>query len=150
MRLRAARGDDFDAVTSLLVALGRVGVTAVTRDDCFAVYEQQVIDPNSHHMVCEDDGGNVVAFCSLHFRPRLNRASDEAWVPDLVVEESARRAGIGRALIEEAERRARARGCHALALESGYRRAEAHHLYRGFGMRDEGKFFRKDLGPSER
>ena len=48
-------------------------------------------------------------------------------------------------LLEEAQRRARERGCHAIAAESGYRRAEAHHLYRTFRMRDEGKFFRKQL-----
>ena len=35
------------------------------------------------------------------------------------------------------------RGCHALTLESGYQRAEAHHMYRQFRMRDVGKSFYK-------
>jgi GNAT superfamily N-acetyltransferase len=46
-------------------------------------------------------------------------------------------------MLEEAEARARDRGCHALTLESGYQRAEAHHMYRRFGMRDDGKSFLK-------
>jgi GNAT superfamily N-acetyltransferase len=87
----------------------------------------------------------VIAFASLHFRGRLNHRTQEAWIPDLIVAESARRRGVGRALLEEAERHARERGCHALALESGYQRAEAHHMYRQFKMRDAGKSFYKPL-----
>jgi hypothetical protein len=32
-----------------------------------------------------------------------------------------------------------------MTLESGYQRAEAHHMYRRFGMRDVGKQFFKRL-----
>jgi GNAT superfamily N-acetyltransferase len=145
MKVRAARRDDFEQVTRLLEELGRPVVGAGEAPDVRAVYDEQVVDPNAHHLVAEVDGGELVAFCSLHFRPRLNWPSLEAWVPDLVVTESARRAGIARALLDEAQRRARERGCHSLTLESGYRRAEAHHLYRQFGMRDTGKQFYKAL-----
>lgn len=150
MRIRAARGDDFDEVTRLLEELGRPHVSAGVRADCLAVFESQVVDPNSHHIVCENDEGHVVGFCSIHFRARLNHPTQEAWVPDLIVGEESRMRGIGRALLEEAERRARERGCHALTLESAYRRAEAHHLYRQFQMRDNGKQFAKPLVPGER
>ncbi len=145
MRVRAARRGDFEAVTALLEALGRPAVTDATREDCRALFENQVIDPDAHHLVAEDDAGALVGFCSLHFRERLNRPTPEAWVPDLIVAEHARRAGVGRALLEEAERRARERGCWGLALESAYRRAEAHHLYRRLRMRDLGKSFHKSL-----
>ena len=64
--------------------------------------------------------------------------------------ESARREGIAIALLEEAERRAVARGCWHLTLESGYQRAEAHQLYRGFRMRDAGRYFSKPLVPHDR
>ena len=143
-RIRAARRDDFEAVSALLAELGggRPAVTPATEEDCRAVFEAQIFDPNAHHIVAED-GNGIVAFASLHFRTRLNHATEEAWIPDLIVAESARRQGIGRALLEEAEARARDRGCHDLQLESAYRRAEAHHMYRQFGMRDDGKAFSK-------
>jgi GNAT superfamily N-acetyltransferase len=134
-RIRAARGDDFDAVTALLEELGRAEVTAATREDARAVFREQVLDPTAHHMVVEDGGGEIVAFCSLHFRRRLNYATEEAWIPDLFVAESARRAGIALALLEEAERRALERGCWHLTLESGHRRAEAHELVAPPGWR---------------
>jgi GNAT superfamily N-acetyltransferase len=143
--IRAASRADFEAVAKLLEELGRPHVDDATRADCLAVFEEQVVDPNAHHIVAEDDDGRVVAFCSLHFRERLNSATDEAWVPDLIVTESARMRGIARAILEEVERRARARGCHAMQLESGYHRAEAHHMYRRFNMRDTGKSFYKPL-----
>lgn len=146
MRVRAARRDDFEAVTRLLELLGRPLVPDAAEDDCRAVYEEQITDPRTHHIVAEDSSG-IVAFASLHFRSRLNHPTEEGWIPDLIVGEDARRKGVGRALLEEAERRARERGCHRLQLESGYRRAEAHHMYRQFQMRDDGKYFVKALGP---
>jgi ribosomal protein S18 acetylase RimI-like enzyme len=146
VRVRAARRDDFEAVTRLLEELGRPTVAADTEADSHAVYDEQVVDPDSHHLVAEEeDDGAIVGFCSLHFRARLNWPTPEAWIPDLIVSDASRRRGIGLALLEEAQRRARERGCHALTLESGYNRAEAHHLYRTFRMRDSGKQFVKDL-----
>jgi GNAT superfamily N-acetyltransferase len=144
MRIRAARRDDYEEVTRLLEELGRPLVTSDSELDCRAVYEAQVFDPDSHHIVAEGSSG-VVAFASLHFRKRLNHATEEAWVPDLIVAERARRQGVGRALLDEIEQKARERGCHRIELESGYKRAEAHHMYRQFGMRDDGKSFNKDL-----
>ena len=145
MKVRPARGDDFEAVTTLLEALGRPVVTEETSADCRAVFEQQVVDPRSHHSVAETSEGEVVGFCSMHFRARLNHPTEEAWVPDLIVREEARGAGVGRKLMEEQERRAREHGCHTLALESGYQRAEAHMLYRNLKLRDSAKAFVKKL-----
>src|SRR5204863_5508418 len=126
VRVRAASRADFEAVTALLELLGRPKVTDAAREDCRAVFEEQVVDPNAHHIVAEEDDGTVVGFCSLHFRERLNHPTDEAWVPDLIVAEEARRRGIGAAMLDEVERRARPRGGHAITLQPGYQRAEAH------------------------
>jgi GNAT superfamily N-acetyltransferase len=144
MRIRPARRDDFEAVARLLEELGRPAVTPATEADCRAVYEKQVFDPDSHHLLAEDEHG-VIAFASAHFRARLNHPTEEVWVPDLIVTENARRRGVGRALLEEIEARARDRDCHMIQLESAYFRAEAHHMYRQFKMRDVGKSFYKDI-----
>lgn len=146
MRVRAARGDDFERVAALLELAGRPPLTGATHDDALAIYERQVHDPDSHHVVAEDEHGRVVGFCGLHFRRRLNQTTEEAWVPELFVLEGARGHGVGRALLDEAERRARERDCHALVIESGYRDAEGHALYRSRRMRDVGKQFRRALG----
>ena len=146
MKVRSAEPRDFDAVTALLQELGRPVVTDETRDRCREVYAAQVSDPIADHLVAEDADGKVVGFCALHFRNRLNQTTPEAWVPDLIVAEGLRGVGIGKALLEQAERRAIERRCWALSLESAHHRLEAHRFYGAFGMRDMGKAFRKLLG----
>ena len=146
MKVRRAVAADFAAATTLLEELGRAKVTPETREECERVYAAQLADPESAPLVGEDAEGQVVAFCTLHFRPRLNHPTPDAWIPDLIVTERSRRRGAARALLEMAERLARERGCWALTLESGYRREEAHQLYEAFGMRAMGKYFAKGLG----
>jgi GNAT superfamily N-acetyltransferase len=146
MNVRSAEPRDFEAVTVLLEALGRREVTDETRDRCREIYAAQLSDPSADHVVAENDDGEIVGFCSLHFRKRLNYTTPEAWVPDLIVRDGQRRTGIGKALLDHAERRAIERGCWALSLESAHQRVEAHRFYGAFGMRDMGKAFRKLLG----
>jgi GNAT superfamily N-acetyltransferase len=145
VRVRAAESRDFEAVTALLEELGRATVTDVTRDDCRRIFEGHLARADTAHLVAEDADGRVVGFCSLHFRERLNYPTEDAWVPDLIVSGGARRRGAAQMFLQEAERRARERGCWLLTLESGYQRAEAHLLYAAFGMADSGKQFTKLL-----
>ncbi len=147
MKVRPAQANDFEVVVALLEELGRARVTDETRDPVRALYERHMEDGNAAHIVAEDDG-QVIAFCSLHFRDRLNHPTPDAWIPDLIVTDSARRSGAARALLEEAERIATERGCWQLTLESGYARRLAHRLYASDGMTDAGKYFKKDLPPS--
>jgi len=145
VRVRPGESADFGAVTALLEELGRATVTDGTRDECRAIWERHLGDESATHLVAEDEDGALVGFCSLHFRDRLNFPTPDAWVPDLIVTASARRRGLARALLEEAERLARERGCWQLTLESGYERTEAHELYRALAMIDHGKYFTKAL-----
>lgn len=61
-----------------------------------------------------------------------------AWVEDVVVDESARGAGVGEQLIREAVRRADAKGAKTIDLTSRPSREAANRLYRrvGFEQRD--------------
>ena len=68
-------------------------------------------------------------FSSFAARPLLN-------VHDLAVIPARRGQGIGRALLAEAERRARAAGCCRLTLEVQESNERARGLYRSFGFED--------------
>jgi GNAT superfamily N-acetyltransferase len=146
MNVRSAEPRDFDAVVLLLEELGRATVTDETRDRCREIYAAQVSDTGSDHLVAENETGEIVGFCSLHFRNRLNHSTPQAWVPDLIVTEKLRGGGVGKALLDHAEQRAIERGCWEITLESAHHRREAHRFYADFGMRDAGLFFRKLLG----
>ena len=144
MLVRPAHESDFAQVTELLEELGRPRVAYDRYGDVRDLYLSQLDDPDAEHLVAVESGA-VVGFCSMHFRRRLNRMDPEAWIPDLIVTREARGHGTARSLLLEAEERARARGCWAIALESGHDRSDAHLLYRMAGMEEAGKFFRKPL-----
>ena len=145
MEVRPVTADDYAAVCALLAELGRPLVTDATDPACRAVFGADLSDDGADHLVAIGDDGAVLGFCSLHYRRRLNRPTPEAWVPDLVVAEALRGTGIGGALLAEAERRARDRGCHQLVLESAYFRTDAHRFYLAAGMTDSAKAFVKPL-----
>ena len=116
---RRARSD-FERVTELLEVLGRAGGHRGHRRGVPA----RVRGPgrrarNRRRWWWRTTTGRIVACCSLHFRPRLNRPLPDAWIPDLVVDPGARRQGAGRALLD----RGRAAGPQPrlLAADAGVR-----------------------------
>lgn len=127
----------------LIAELGRPAVAA----DPTA--QREVVLAHLGHpdgMIAVADGDGELAGCaSLWIRPRLNWATCEAWLPDLVVRPRYRRQGIARALIRACVDEARARGCHVLKLESGHDRCEAHALYEADGFEAFGNAYRLKL-----
>jgi GNAT superfamily N-acetyltransferase len=92
-----------------------------------------------------EDGGKVVGLLDMEYRVRLNFTTPQAWIPDMVVDEDSRSAGVGRALMARAEELARERGCWGMELESATWRERAHTFYLREGWTDAGKSFSKLL-----
>jgi GNAT superfamily N-acetyltransferase len=67
------------------------------------------------------------------------------YVDDLVVDAPWRSRGIGKALIDWLEDRARALGCAVLALDSGVQRSDAHRFYFREGFAIPAFCFRKKI-----
>jgi GNAT superfamily N-acetyltransferase len=139
--VRRAEEGDFDAVTRLLAELGRPQVGPAEEPAASQVFRRHIERDDTASLVAVADDGEIVGFCSLEFRQRLNRTTEQAWVPDLVVTESARSTGAGRALLEGAFAVARERGCYELTLESGWKRDVAHRFYEIAGMSRDGYYF---------
>jgi GNAT superfamily N-acetyltransferase len=148
VHVRDARPEDFESVSRLLEELGRPTVLGTEeererRDD----YEAWLKQPGLFAWVAVgDDEGPVVGFIDMQLVPRLNFASPQAWVPDLIVTDGARSRGAGALLLAKAEEVARANGAFALTLESAHWRTRAHAFYLREGMTDGGKEFLKVLG----
>jgi GNAT superfamily N-acetyltransferase len=145
VQIREARPDDWPGVATLLAQLGRPDVRGTNQhDEARQVYEAYLRRPDVAALVAED-GGRIAGFLDMEFRDRLNFTSPQAWIPDLVVDEDTRGAGIGAALIERAEELARDRGCWSMALESATWRERAHAFYVRQGWQETGKAFSKLL-----
>ena len=67
------------------------------------------------------------------------------YIDDLVTDEAARSRGHGGTLLRWCEDRARARGCHTFALDSGVQRTHAHRFYFRHGLSIVSFSFKKHL-----
>jgi GNAT superfamily N-acetyltransferase len=142
--VRPAVAGDFPAVASLLTALGRPALTPETTDSLQFGYVQYLARSDTAPQVAEIDGV-VLGFLSLEFRQRLNRVRLQGWIPDLIVADTHRGLGAGKALLLRAFEIARERNCWSVTLETGAHRNAAHQLYRSAGMKELGLYFLKEL-----
>ena len=89
--------------------------------------------------------GDPAGFVGFRFRRRLNHATFEGWISDIVVRERFRGRGIGRALLAAVIAEWRLRRGHTLELEVGYERTAARALYQAAGFVERGRYF--EIGP---
>lgn len=131
---------DFDAVTRLLAELGRPAPAEERMAAVRRTYDLHVRRADTGSMLALLEG-TPVGFVSLEFRQPFFTTAPQAWIPDLIVTDTARGRKIGAALLDAAFAEAGRRGAYAAALESGHHRTVAHRLYEAAGMSDVGSFY---------
>jgi len=77
--------------------------------------------------------------CQIRFRWSVWKTAEDCWLEDLFVRDSARRSGLGRALVEAALARATERGCRRIELDVNEDNAAALALYAACGFTLEPK-----------
>jgi N-acetylglutamate synthase-like GNAT family acetyltransferase len=140
MECRPANAEDADRVAELLEQLGYPTTPeAATR-------RLQALTASRHDdvWVAESDG-TIVGLVAIHVSGSLEYDGEIAKVSAVVVDEAARRQGVGEQLMALAEREARRRGCVLLFLTTAERRKDAHAFYRGLGFEETGRRFAKAL-----
>lgn len=131
---------DFEAVTRLLAELGRPTPSEERLPALRRTYAEHVSRATTGSLLALLDG-SPVGFVSLELRQPFFTTAPQAWIPDLIVTETARGRDIGASLLDAAFAEAARRGAYAVALESGRHRSVAHRLYTAAGMTDVGSFF---------
>lgn len=154
--VRPMRPGDRPAVVELMWALNRVedalaGDRVATRaeaEDCVAYNAGRIAETGGQDVVAER-GGRILGYlcwsvedAGPFIRADLRRVG---YVRELVVAEAARGAGIGRALLAEAERLTRARGLKRLMLAVLAGNEGAIAAYRSGGFRVDALEMMKDL-----
>ena len=139
--LRVAMPADADDVARLLTEMGYPCEIdeALERIGTILDNDRQVV------VVARRDGA-VSGLIALDFMYYLPLGTTTCRVTALVVTATAQGLGIGRALLKEAERRARVGGAARIELTSGSQRTEAHAFYRACGYSDGTVRFVKSLG----
>ena len=138
---------DLDQATPLTPQAGREWLDAeFTRLECEPLRPTGKLLLADKVLVLARDAGAVCGLIALDFMYYLPLGTTTCRVTALVVTPTAQGLGIGRALLKEAERRARVGGAARIELTSGAQRTEAHAFYRACGYKDSSVRFVKLLG----
>jgi GNAT superfamily N-acetyltransferase len=133
LTVRAARLDDSEAIADLLSQLGYPVDTGAIPSRL-----ERLVMLGDTVAVAELDG-KVVGLAHLQVSPALEHDRPAAKVGALVVDDSSRRRGVGRALVAAMEEEARSRGCGLFYLTTSERRDDAHAFYEQMGLEQTGR-----------
>jgi GNAT superfamily N-acetyltransferase len=110
-----------------------------------AAFDEIAAQP-MHQLIVAEEAGVVIACAQLTLLAGLSRQGAKRALVEAVRVTAARRSqGIGRALMEECEARARAAGAVMVQLTSDKSRKDAHRFYEGLGYDPSHIGFKKPL-----
>jgi ribosomal protein S18 acetylase RimI-like enzyme len=133
--LHRAGSDHLDDVVRLIAEFRDWwGKESPSVDDIREVAARLLDDPQTEFLLAYDDSATAVGVCQLRYRLSVWTGSDDCWLEDLFVSESARGGGHGRALVEAAFDSARARGCRRMELDVNEQNESALCFYESLGF----------------
>jgi GNAT superfamily N-acetyltransferase len=144
LEIRPATASDADAVAELL---GELGYPVAPKD--IPARLAALEGTSSAVLLAIDANRRPVGLIGLHAYPVVHASGPVGYITALVARSDARGQGVGRALVREAERWARDRGCVRLTVTSAERRADAHAFYPACGMPYTGRRFGRSLVETE-
>jgi N-acetylglutamate synthase-like GNAT family acetyltransferase len=123
--IRPATESDVQAAFKLMTELGYPDIPLA---EFAETYNSVLGHPAMFLIVAEADNGEVLGLASISRRPQLRLTGDLMTIDELVVADSARGRGVGRALLDSVKTMARNAGARRLELETNraresYRRA---------------------------
>jgi ribosomal protein S18 acetylase RimI-like enzyme len=135
IEIRRAGPADVDTVTGLLVAFRDWWGSTTPSDETFRATAARLLeDPNTEFLIAGDSG-----LAQLRYRLSVWTGTEDCWLEDLYVRDSARGTGLGRALTRASVERARARGCKRIELDVNETNTTAIALYTSSGFSIEPK-----------
>ena len=149
MTIRMATREDCAAVVALVCALARERGGPLPDESAVLAAAEACVRGNATLLVA-DEGGELAGYLAMHWIPFPLLAGQEGYVSDLVIAESRRGRGVGKALLAAAQEHAQAQGCVRLMLNN---RITSDAFTRGFftgaGFRQRTEFANlvKELGP---
>ena len=139
--IRDATPDDAERLIPVLATLGYPSEPAIVRQRLTAFGS---LDPSGRILVA-DDGSRILGFASLHNTPTLHRDTVVGRITGLAVLADTQGMGVGRMLVDAAERHFRALGLTRVEVTSGLTHMPAYDFYRHRGYVDQGVRFAKTL-----
>ncbi len=144
--LRNAEERDVSALKSLTLELRRwAEIETPSFQADFQKAFSLCIDDFACHIIVAERGARILGYLTLWLRPCLSHTGFCALIDDRVVAEEARGQGMGRALLEEALKRAQGAGCVEIEASTGFDNEPAQSLYRSQGFEERGLLLERDI-----
>jgi len=140
-QLRRAGAEDAAGVAALLETLGY----PCTREDAQARLQAMAEDA-SQQLLLADWHGDLLGLLAIDLMYYLPLGAITCRITALSISAHARRQGLGRMLLREAEARAREAGAVRIELATASHREQAHAFYRACGYEETSLRFVKRLG----
>jgi len=136
-----AHPDDAETVARLLIAFRDWYGRDWPSDNAFLAGVERLIErvDTDFLLGAEHDDAPPAGVCQLRYRPCIWTAAEDCWLEDLFVVQTARRSGLGTALVEASLARARVRGCRRVELDTSETNTAAIALYERFGFSSSAK-----------
>lgn len=140
--IRLASMADVDGIAALSAQLGY----RARADDVARLLAAIADDPDHAVLIATDGDGGIVGWVHVFVTHRIY-VEPFAELGGMVVEQSQRRTGIGRTLLQSAEQWARTARCSLLRVRTNTARGAAHDFYRemGYVVSKEQRIFDKWL-----
>jgi len=138
-KIRAAKPADAKALTELIEFLGHPIDEKTVRKNL-----AELAKADEAPFVATLDKA-VIGLCGIHRTVTVHRPAPVGRITILVVAKEAQDLGIGRMLVEEAERLLKQAGCQIVEVTSNDRRSAAHAFYRHLGYERTSIRFMKKL-----
>ncbi len=140
--IRKADEKDIDSLCRLMTELAGHDITPEQVKDRLEFIKESPID---ELFVCEEDG-RILGLLGFRIRVNLEEVSQFGEISALVVLPDHRQRGMGRFMMDFADKRAEELGCKGLWLVSGFGREEkAHNFYKRLGYQVTGYRFVKSF-----
>ncbi|NML17784.1 GNAT family N-acetyltransferase [Azohydromonas caseinilytica] len=144
--IRDARPADLQGIARLYESSGLDEVGSTDIEILRVNLKRLMAWPGARVLVAAGSDGTLLGTLTLFTLPLLaHGGAPAALVEDVAVHPAAQGRGLGRALVAQALRLARAAGCYKLALSSNARRQGAHAFYERLGFQRHGVSFVIDL-----
>lgn len=138
--IRTAQTGDSHEIKPLLMQLGYPKLNDIEIQTKIIKYSQ-----NDYKIFVVDIGNRVVGFISLHCFEAFHSAGKIGRITALCIHEDFKGRGLGKELLQEAEKYFLQSGCIKLEVTSNNRRSEAHDFYLRRGYIEDSRKFVKPL-----
>jgi GNAT superfamily N-acetyltransferase len=133
MRIWLADENELDAVAQLIGEFRDWFGNAAPSDEEMRASVSRIHGADGEFLLGATES-EPLGVCQVRYRWSVWTSSEDAWLEDVFVRDTARGSGLGRALVAAAIERARERGCQRIELDVDEANAPALALYRSVGF----------------